>query len=171
MKAKILYLLFAFTLMISEAKSDIEHIRTAYFEATESESKTKSLLKTLQEQPQNPTYQAYQAACEAILAKYAWNPYSKLAQVNKAKEMFRRAVAAMPDNPEIRFLRFSVQHNLPDFLRNETEFQDDKKRLLQSFQAQSVDGLSRFMAQQIATFVVSSRRYTAEEQAFFERFL
>ncbi|WP_154657191.1 hypothetical protein [Hugenholtzia roseola] len=151
--------------------TDIEQIRKAYFSATDSERKTESLLKEVQKKSAtDPVYRAYEGACEAILAKYMWSPYSKFAQVNKAKDLFKKAIEAAPDNAEIRFLRFSVQHNLPDFLRNESDFQADKKFLLQTFEQNQIELLSPYLIQQIATFLTQSGRYKPEERKIFEAY-
>jgi tetratricopeptide (TPR) repeat protein len=152
--------------------TDLEQVRKAYFSATDSERKTESLLKEVRKKSvADPVYRAYEGACEAILAKYMWSPYSKLAQVNKAKDLFRKAIEAAPDNAEIRFLRFSVQHNLPDFLRNESDFQADKKFLLRTFEQNQTDLLSPYLIQQITTFLTQSGRYKPEERKIFEAYL
>ncbi len=117
-----------------------KEIHKKYFEAIGNERKIERLLKELQE-IENPSalLLAYRAACESMMAQFSWNPYTKLAQVNKSFDFFAKAIKDDFDNAEIRFLRFSVQHNVPDFLRKNREFEEDKTVLLENFDTADFD--------------------------------
>ena len=54
----------------------------------------------------------YKAAAQAIRARDA-SMFNKLAYVQEAARTFEQAVALAPANAEVRFLRFSVESNLP----------------------------------------------------------
>jgi hypothetical protein len=114
--------------------------RKKYFEAIGNERKIERLLKQLQE-IENPSalLLAYRAACESMMAQFSWNPYTKLAQVNKSFDFFTKAIKDDSQNAEIRFLRFSVQHNVPDFLRKNREFENDKTVLVENFDKANFD--------------------------------
>lgn len=114
--------------------------RKKYFDAIGNERKIERLLKELQrlDNP-SPVLLAYRAACESMIAQFAWNPYTKLAQVNKSFDFFAKAIQEDTQNVEIRFLRFSVQHNVPDFLRKNREFEEDKDILVQNFDETDFD--------------------------------
>lgn len=114
--------------------------RKKYFEAIGNERKIERLLKQLQG-IENPSalLLAYRAACESMKAQFSWNPYTKLAQVNKSFDLFKEAIKEDSQNVEIRFLRFSVQHNVPDFLRKNREFEEDKDVLLENFEKTNFD--------------------------------
>ena len=56
----------------------------------------------------------YKAAAQAIRARDA-SMFNKLTYVQDAAKTFEQAVSIDPQNPEIRFLRFSVESNLPPF--------------------------------------------------------
>ncbi|WP_338793442.1 hypothetical protein [Bernardetia sp. MNP-M8] len=114
--------------------------RKKYFEAIGNERKIERLLKQLQE-IENPSalLLAYCAACESMMAQFSWNPYTKLAQVNKSFDLFKEAIKEDSQNTEIRFLRFSVQHNVPDFLRKNREFEEDKTVLVENFDKADFD--------------------------------
>ena len=115
-------------------------VRKKYFEAIGNERKVEILLKQLQE-IHNPSalLLAYRAACESMMAQFSWNLYTKLAQVNKSFDLFAEAIKKDSQNAEIRFLRFSVQHNVPDFLRKNREFEEDKDVLVENFDKANFD--------------------------------
>ncbi|PIY10784.1 MAG: hypothetical protein COZ18_05355 [Flexibacter sp. CG_4_10_14_3_um_filter_32_15] len=110
-----------------------KEVRKKYFEAIGNERKIERLLKKLRD-IENPSslLLAYRAACESMMAQFSWNPYIKLAQVTKSFDFFEKAIKNDSQNAEIRFLRFSVQHNVPDFLRKNREFEEDKDALLEN---------------------------------------
>lgn len=140
---------------------DVKEIRKAYFNAIGNENKIKKILEELRviKNP-SPTYLAYRAACESMMAQFSWNPYTKLAQVNKSFELFRKAIQEDTQNAEIRFLRFSVQHNVPDFLRKEREFEEDKKVLLENFEKADFDAeFSQF----IISYLKDSGRFETKK--------
>jgi hypothetical protein len=114
--------------------------RKKYFEAIGNERKIERLLKKLQD-IENPSalLLAYRAACESMMAQFSWNPYIKLAQVTKSFDFFGKAINEDSQNAEIRFLRFSVQHNVPDFLRKNREFEEDKDVLIENFENADFD--------------------------------
>lgn len=73
----------------------------------------------------SPTYIAYKGFNEAILADEAWNPLSKLNHVDKAREYFSEAISKDSTNLEIRLLRYSIELQIPEFLRNAENFNED----------------------------------------------
>ncbi len=115
-------------------------IRQKYFKAIGNERKIERLLKELQDiKKPSALLLAYRAACESMMAQFSWNPYTKLAQVNKSFDLFEKAIKEDSQNVEIRFLRFSVQHNVPDFLRKNREFEEDKDVLVDNFDKADFD--------------------------------
>ncbi len=117
-----------------------KEIRKCYFGAIGNEQKIEKFLQKLKRE-KNPSalLLAYRAACESMMAQFSWNPYTKLAQVNKSFDLFEKAIKEDSQNVEIRFLRFSVQHNIPDFLRKNKEFEDDKTVLIENFEKADFD--------------------------------
>lgn len=135
--------------------------RKKYFEAIGNERKIERLLKQLQEiKKPSSLLLAYRAACESMKAQFSWNPYTKLAQVNKSFDFFEKAIHDEPQHAEIRFLRFSVQHNVPDFLRKNREFEEDKTVLIENFDKANFD---IEFAQFIIGYLKDSGRFGAKE--------
>jgi hypothetical protein len=80
-------------------------------------------------QDRNGLVLAYKGASEAIRARDA-SMFNKLTYVQDAAKTFEQAVSIDPQNPEIRFLRFSVESNLPAFLGLSKHVDEDKEMLL-----------------------------------------
>jgi hypothetical protein len=63
-----------------------------------------------------PLMVCYKGASEMMQAKYAFSPVVKLRKFNAGKVLMEKAIARDSLNLEMRFLRFSIQCNLPSFL-------------------------------------------------------
>jgi hypothetical protein len=83
---------------------------------------------------------AYKAAAEAIRARDA-SMFNKLTYVQNANKLFDQAVKLNADNPEIRFLRLSVESNLPAFLGLSQHVEDDRQFLVQTLLQHPKSGL------------------------------
>lgn len=77
-----------------------------------------------------PVLICYKGANEMIQAKYTLNPISKLEKFNKGKELIKKAFSRDTLNLEMRFIRYSIQSNLPAFLGYHDDLGKDKQFLL-----------------------------------------
>ncbi len=112
---------------------DIQTLRKEYQIAVESPRHTDYLLDTLlKNKPSKPIELAYVGATEALKAKHTRNPLRKLQFVRQALVILNQALQLQTDNLEIRFLRLSIQHHLPAFLKNQHLIEEDKSILLQN---------------------------------------
>ena len=96
---------------------------------------------------------AYKGAAEAIRARDA-SMFNKLTYVQDAAKTFAQAVAIDPKNPEIRFLRFSVESNLPAFLGLSKHVDEDKELLLQAALGYPNSGLDAEAFRTVRDFLV-----------------
>jgi hypothetical protein len=109
----------------------INQIRKLFYAAVESEVKLDELeiffVKNFTEKDliYHPLLLAYTGAIDALKAKHAFNPFKKLSRVISSLNTLDRAVNREPNNLEIRFIRFSILHNLPGFLGYGKERDDD----------------------------------------------
>ena len=114
------------------ANPDLTQVRVLYTKAATEEKHCKALLELLQ--PVNDkspaTYTGYKACAMMIMAKYVFNPFSKLSYFRKGRNMLEKAIAAETGNIELRFLRLSVQQNAPAFLGYKSKITTDKEFLL-----------------------------------------
>lgn len=108
---------------------------------------------------------AYRGSALALIGSHAWNPVKKLGCVQQANRAFRRAVRLDPQNIEIRFLRFAIQHHLPGFLGESTNLEEDKAVTLAHFHRYRDFDLSDQHAYQFWDFYAQSGRFSEAEIA------
>lgn len=106
---------------------------------------------------------AYKAAAQAIRARDA-SMLHKLDYVKQASLTFEQAVALDSNNPEIRFLRFSVESNLPGFLGLSKHVDEDHTLLLRAALAHPQSGLDAEAFRTVRNFLVD-RGHVSEEEA------
>ncbi|WP_242928545.1 hypothetical protein [Pontibacter vulgaris] len=112
----------------------------------------------------NPVILAYRAASEATMAKHAWNPYQKMKHINKAAELFDEAVKRDSHNPEIRFLRFTMEHYVPRYLNMSAHLEEDKKYIIDSLRAHPRSGFSTEWARILRDFMLQKDHSTEAEK-------
>ena len=76
-----------------------------------------------------PVYVCYKGVAKMIQAKYALNPINKLSLFNKGKALIERAIKTDTTNVEMRFLRLTIQNNLPVILGYKNNIVLDKTYL------------------------------------------
>ena len=74
----------------------------------------------------------YKGGATIIMAKYVSNPFSKISNFRKGRNMLEKAIAMDRTNSELIFLRFAIQTNIPSFLGYSNDIQEDKKHLQNS---------------------------------------
>lgn len=123
----VITVLFIISGFLSEAESfTIEGARKAFHKAVLDESESRSFYEYMQSfENSAPTVTAYKAVSEAMLARVLWNPFSKINQVVKYQKEMEKAVAADPNDIEIRFLRLAIEYNLPSFLGMSDHVEED----------------------------------------------
>ena len=116
---------------------DLHQVRGLYHRAAEIKQDAAQLNHLMLQVDSNstPVMVCYKGANEMIQAKYAFNPVTKLNQFNKGKELIQKAFSRDTLNLEIRFIRFSIQSNLPSFLGYHDNLDQDKRYLLDNTKA------------------------------------
>jgi len=121
-----------------EKGQDLDRLRSQYINAASDKSVCEELMESLRSQPHKTSTQwAYLGALESIWAKYVFNPISKLNTFQKGKAKIENSIAKEPNNVEIRFLRLSIQKNIPFFLGYSQHIEEDE-----SFLKNNLSGIS-----------------------------
>ena len=109
--------------------SNIEELRHLYISATSEEEVCQELYHLTENSDLNTNVIAYSyhAVANMLLAKYYRNPIKKWRYFNTGKSMLESAVRQYPNNLELRFLRYTVQKNAPDFLLYNSDLKSDKE--------------------------------------------
>ena len=174
MKFSYPYLLFLCLLGFSQslAAQDFPKIKKAMILAVESEEVTDSLYDKLVDLNSNdPLIWAYIATLDGLKAKHAWNPYMKLKYVSRSQKLIGKAVAAAPDDLEIRFMRFSLQHYTPSFLGFSKNLEEDKQVILHLFELKKFGHSDAELVRNIAKFMLESNRCTPGEAQLLKKFV
>jgi hypothetical protein len=106
----------------------------------------------------------YMAALEALKAKHTWNPYFKVKYLSDAEKSFKNAVANDPHNIEIRFMRFSVEHNVPGFLGYNKNLDADRVEMIRQLDKKNYALADDSLVKTIITFLIDSKRCSPAEQ-------
>lgn len=151
-------------------KPDINTIKLALEIGVESSKTTDSIYKVLiAYKSADPLIIAFTGTAEALKAKHAWNPYNKLRFIMKASKTMRKAVDGDPNNVDIRFMRFSIQHFTPVFLGYSKELDEDRKFLVQSVSKKQFGTFDSVMVQKVLKFLIDSQRCTPEELVILKK--
>ena len=115
--------------------ADISRIRQLYISAPGNKQaaiQLNQLMLQVDSGSAAPVLVCYKGANEMIEAKYAPSPIVKFKKFNMGKELITKAINRDTLNLEMRFIRYSIQSNLPAFLPFHDELNDDKRFLLKN---------------------------------------
>jgi hypothetical protein len=146
-------------------------LRKQLVAAITSSKKTDSLYSVLTAvKPRTAIVTGYIATLQALKAKHNWNPYYKIKYLSDAEKTFKQAVSAEPHNIEIRFMRFSVEHNVPGFLGYNKNLNADKTELLSQLSHPHNHGDDE-LVKTIIDFMIQSKRCTPAERQSLNDYL
>lgn len=161
----LLLLVAQLALADTKARYQIADLRNEYIQASKDKAAAERFNKKMAGyEEKDPLVLAYKAASEAVMAKYVWNPYSKLKQIRTAAALFEEAVALDEDHPEIRFLRFTVEHYVPRYLNLSPNLERDKKIMINSLKAHPDSGVSTEFARTMRDFLLEKDHCTEAEK-------
>ena len=114
---------------------------------------------------------AYLGTLEALKAKHAWNPYSKIKYVKASQKAMQQAVNMDKENLEIRFMRFSIEHFTPAFLGFSKNLNLDRKQIVKHYQHDNFGNADQALIKNVARFMIESKRCTPEEVKVLKKFV
>ncbi len=160
---KLLIALISLTFLIG--KADISEIRKQYPEAANSKTSAKAFHKLLSDvvaTDKDKSLVAYKGCSETLLSKFANNLPGKIKHMKAGAKLIDAAVAADPDNVEIRMIRLSVQENVPAIVGYKDKIDEDKAFLTANWEK------SGTLKDYIKNFMLRSKSFTKEEKASFK---
>lgn len=123
--------LLIFMILFQPQTSDITQIRSKYHLAIYDEKIANALDAELQTMEGSESiFKGYQGAVKMLLASFAFLPNTKYAFFTNGKVLLEKAISASPDDLELRYLRLSIQQNIPSFLAYKSNIETDKQLLL-----------------------------------------
>lgn len=154
--------LFSFILFFTFfSNPSIIEIRKLYATATSSEANAKDFLSKLADiaKEDNKTMVAYKGASIAIVSKLEKKVSDKSKKFKEGAKLIEFAVANDPNNIEIRFVRLSVQENVPKIVNYRGNKKEDKQFLLDHYNEQT--GALKIY---IGDFIKQSKSFSATEK-------
>jgi len=154
--------MFSFLFMVQNVKADepnLKSIRKQLREAINDSKTTDSLYKSLSSiKNRTGIIDGFIAGVQALKAKHAWNPYSKIKYLKNCEKTFEQAIEVDPHNIEIRFMRFSVEDSVPGFLGYNKNIATDSKEIITQLDKKNYGTADKELTVEIIKFLVNSRR-------------
>ena len=127
------FLLFCVSFSYAKVPA-IKEVRIMLHNATSNEEACNKLISLLMpfNETNNPLLFGYRGGATMLMAKHAFNPFSKLSYFKKGKVMLESAIKADNNNVELRFLRYTIQTNVPGFLNYNSDKNGDRVFISQS---------------------------------------
>ncbi len=153
------------TRSIAQANTtDLTTLRHLYAEAAFSEDVAQRLHQRLRPyQGTDAVVLAYKGVAEALQARYVWSPLAKLRAVRVAQVLFTQAVGTAPANVEVRFLRFTIETNVPRYLGFSQHLADDRAFIIRGAAHPAALGLDPGSLRAIRGFMLKYGDCTSEE--------
>lgn len=137
------------------SENDPEALREAYFPHMHDAKRMGKLCEALSMAVKEnaPRLWGYYAATLALKAKFTINPFEQFQAIKNAQDEFTRATGAAPNEPEIRFLRLSVEYNTPVFLGLSAHIQEDADFLKEWLKTQGTKKMGLKLTALVAQFL------------------
>ena len=112
---------------------DLTAIRLLYKDATQSKAQAEAFYTPLKAvtRADKPVLVAYKGAGLMLLARYE-KLKDRGPKVKEGVQWVEQAVAAEPENAEIRLIRLSIQEHLPRFLKYHQNIEEDRSFVQQA---------------------------------------
>jgi hypothetical protein len=149
-----------------------EEVQKMYFDGWTGKCGAEELAKILENRQldSDPVLMAYKGAAITTTANCKMMPFSKLSVFNEGKKWIELAVKMDSGNVEVRFLRYTVQSNIPGFL-NYDNTESDKKFLLENLPLQNGNQSDTYLQEQIVWFLLKSEELTDQEKEQIKSYL
>ena len=147
------------------AFADISEIRKLYPDAAKSEQSANAFhakLESVPDSDQNKVLVAYKGASETMLSKYGNTIGKKTKHMKAGAKLIDAAVAADPDNIEIRMIRLSVQESVPKIVGYKKNMKEDKAFIVSNF------ANSGMVREYVKQFILRSKSFSDEEKKAYK---
>jgi hypothetical protein len=146
-----------------------QQLRANYLQATQRKSALDSFNTMLTNiASPSPVEQSYCGITTAMQIRYTDGTWGKYRLVVKSKDLLNAAIARDNKDPELRLMRFMLEHHLPSFLCMSTHLNED----LQAIFAQEnfLDGNIE-LKKMVAEFLLGTKRCNENQVRILERAL
>jgi len=174
-KLRIILFLLLSSVAVCKAQlsaKEIGVLKNDLIKAVESSKITDSIYSKLNALPnKSALITGYLGTVEALKAKHSWNPYSKIKYVKVSLNTMQKAINLDPENLEIRFMRYSIEHYTPGFLGLSKHLTVDRKEIIKHYQNRNFGIANEELVKNVAKFMIESKRCTADEIKTLKKFV
>lgn len=117
----------------------------------------------------NALHKAYKGVSIAMYAELASDVSKKFEFFNQGKTLLEDAVKKDASNPEIRFLRFSVQAEVPWIVGYSSNLKEDAQIIINALQKGSINAKDDFWKKAIS-FMLKSGELSSEKETQLKKF-
>jgi hypothetical protein len=165
-------IIFIFALFVISHSADGQsfdknYLRTHYQQCFKRKTALDSFVTALEGAAnRSPAEESYLGISYGLTIQYVDGMWSKYRVLSKAKNLLNNAVDRDPKDPELRFMRFTLEHNIPAFLCMSIHMNDDLKTIMSvpSFLDENPD-----MKSAAIQFILDSKRCSPQQTALLER--
>ncbi len=120
--------------------NDLLEVRSSYKRCIADKELCRKLMDRLEgSKQQTPLELAYLGGLKTIWANHVFSPIAKLNTFKEGRKDIERAILKDPKNPELRFIRLSIQKNAPSFLGYKSNIAEDRRFIQANWGAFSPD--------------------------------
>ena len=148
-------------------------LRELFYQAAASKQAAQRLydkLLTIDESSQ-PLLLGYKGMACFMICHHALNPYSKIKYFLQGRSYLDQALKRDPGNLELRFLRFTVQTNAPEFLGYTRNILADKTFILNSLENDADKTIAQELRIKIVEYLLQTKYCTPPERSRVESYL
>lgn len=163
MKVKLALTIFLLLNLKLVAGNDINKLRSLYHTAIHNEQSAEMLVKMsgLNDALNSPLFLGYKGMGYLLLAKHAFNPLDKWRNFRKGKALLESAIRSDNKSVELRYLRLTIQTNVPHFLNYNKNIESDRNYIINNITA--IDNLN--LRSEIAIYLKEKKLCGGKEEA------
>lgn len=137
------------------ASAQLDNYRNLFFNARGDQGISAFYNSLQSANESNAVHKAYKGVAVAMYAEVVSSVEKKISHFNDGKTKIEAAIQADFWNPEIRFLRFAVQSEIPWFLNYSGNMQEDANIVLDALRKKTIDPKTDFWKKAI-NFMIDS---------------
>ena len=145
---------------------NLDSVRHDYFSMDDRNCAWQEIIDKISDS-ENPVFLAYEGASLAASAQCQKGAMKKLKRFREGKEKLEKAVNLMPENTEIRFLRYTVKVKSPDIL-NYKDKETDEEFILQRLSS-AYKKMDDFLLQEICSFLLKHANLNENDKQMVQK--
>ncbi|MEK7727244.1 MAG: hypothetical protein AAB354_02460 [candidate division KSB1 bacterium] len=150
----------------------VNDLRKSFYQAADDKQAAQQFFDKLAavDESAQPLLLGYKGMACFMICQHALNPYAKVKYFIQGKTALEKAVERDPQNLELRYLRFTVQTNAPEFLGYTRNVLKDKAFILNSLKSGADESLEEDLRKRIIEYLRTTKYCTAREKNEIESY-